>query len=199
MLAETFEERLQWIDPNHYERSSQFVTVRETAKEGEAEIVFRVANDTLRINLSEDNRLNYLKQKKVADAVIFEFISEHAVRIHIIECKSTVKRNEWEHIKEQFTGAVINAVAMLGVLGFQEQDIQETLFYTAYRKEKLSIDNNPNPGQLKHPVGKSSRPSAYEATHEWMNGRISILSLAHARHYKIPLDEKGKPVQPVAI
>ncbi len=32
MLTESFEERLKWIDPNYYERSSDLIVVEETKK-----------------------------------------------------------------------------------------------------------------------------------------------------------------------
>ena len=36
--------------------------------------------------------------------------------VHIWEMKRTVKEKEWEHIKKQFLGAVLNSYALAGVL-----------------------------------------------------------------------------------
>ncbi|MCP4349508.1 MAG: hypothetical protein GY795_28840 [Desulfobacterales bacterium] len=60
MLTETFQERLDWLHPDHYEYSNSRVIVRETLQGGEAEVTCYVSNNALRINLGERNRLHYL-------------------------------------------------------------------------------------------------------------------------------------------
>ncbi len=60
--VETFQERLNWLHPDHYEYSNSRVIIRETLQGGEAEVTCYVSNNALRINLGERNRLHYLKK-----------------------------------------------------------------------------------------------------------------------------------------
>jgi len=178
MLKETFEERLKWLDPNHYEYSNKKVIVRETAEDGKAEVCCNVSNFALKIDLGKKNRVHYLRRQNVADGVIFEFIESEKVIIHIIECKRTIKKEIWKKAKEQFEGALLNSLGLMGILGLS--DIHNVIFYTAYRNDSISSVN------LRNAPGNPS------PVKDWIEDKISVLSLSQAAHRKIELNSEGK-------
>ncbi|MDM8515123.1 hypothetical protein QUF76_02900 [Desulfobacterales bacterium HSG16] len=192
MLSETFEQRLLWIDPNYFERGNESIVIRENTENGVLELGCTVRNDSLKFNLESKNRLSYLKHKKVADAVIFEIVEPDSVRIHIIECKTTVnsgsskKSSSWEHVKLQFCGALQNALGVLGILGLSA--IRDVKFYTAFINDRISPENNPNPVTLRTGFGENSQIPPLD----WMSDKISVLSISSAHHRKIQLNAEGK-------
>lgn len=190
MLTESFEERLKWIDPNHFERHSEQIIVKESKEDGKATIFCKISNNVIKMNFESQKRIKYLKQQKVADTVLFEFVNSTSVKLHIIECKSTVKADDWnDKIKLQFEGGLLNALAFMGILGLS--DIREILFYTFYRKEEISAQNIPNLLTLKALPEKkrSDVEKRLKARREWENDRVSILSIKDAHHRKICLDD----------
>jgi hypothetical protein len=82
--------RLQWLDTNHIQYG-QNVTVVEPSAEGEAEVCITADNALLLVKTTEKNALGYLRQKKVADGTVCEFVSNTSVNLHLIECKRTVE------------------------------------------------------------------------------------------------------------
>jgi hypothetical protein len=190
MLTESFEERLKWIDPNHYERHSEQIIVKEAQEDGKATIFCEVSNDVIKMNFESQKRIKYLKQQKVADTVLFEFIDTKSVKLHIIECKSTVKADDWNNkIKLQFEGGLLNALAFMGILGLS--DIRAIMFYTFYRKEEISTQSIPNPLTLKALPEKKRDDveKRLKAKREWENDYVSILSIKNAHHQKIRLND----------
>jgi hypothetical protein len=179
MLSETFEERLRWIDTNHYKRDSKLIIVEEKKEEGKATIFCEVCNDVIKMKF-EDTGVRYLETRNVADAVLFEFMTYKSVKIHIIECTRTVKMDKWnDKIKPQFEGALLNALAFMGILGLS--DIRDIIFYTAYQKDKLTPDTK-NSASLRTGIQAKSLS-------EWLEGKVSILSIKNAHHKKLQLNE----------
>lgn len=116
---ELLEQRLAWIEPDHFERGSA-VSVIERQKGGEGTATFTSPgnNQLLRFNLSEENRLRLLKQRKVADGVLLELGQDgHPVRLHLVELKGNVTTGKWREVKAQLLGALHNAHALMGLLG----------------------------------------------------------------------------------
>lgn len=179
MLSETLEDRIAWFDSNHYERSNTNFIVNESG----LELDFKVNNDSLKFNLETKSRLRYLIRKNVADIIIIELIDSENIKLHIIECKTSVKIKTWAHIKTQFEGAVLNVLAVLGLLNISESNIQDIQFYTAYKNDNISHDRT-QPIML--------RRENIRQIDEWEKGEFSILSLSKAAHTKIQLDESGK-------
>lgn len=179
MLSETFDERLnQWFDPNYYERSNSKFTVKENG----LELDCNVGNDSLKFCLESKSRLKYLKRKNVADVIILEFVEPEKIRLHIIECKTTVRSDGWIHIKKQFEGALLNILGVLGVLKLSEANIERIIFYTAFKEDKASSK------QVQPVLLRKYKKQIYE----WENDAIAILSLSNATHKKIQLDSSGK-------
>lgn len=183
--------RLQWLDTNHIQYG-QNVTVVEPSAEGEAEVCITADNALLLVKTTEKNALGYLRQKKVADGTVCEFVSDTSVNLHLIECKRTVKAGNWEHVKEQFQGALLNAFAVCGLLNVK--DIREIRLYTAYRNDRLSAENSANPTLMKMQVG-SRQPAMAQ---DWQDGAVRVLNHL-CTHQKILLDTDGKAALSLSV
>ena len=177
-----FCERLSWFDTNHYSYDKK-VKVVENNEDGRAEVDFKSEEILFKISCSEKNRLEYLKQRKVADASIFKFTDEDKVDLHVVECKKTLRDSDWAKAKKQFEGGLINSYGVCGILG---KRINNIFFYTAYREERLSYTNTANPVLLKNTLGNKDLTSAID----WGRGRVSIID-RQFEHRKIKLDESG--------
>jgi len=180
----SFEERLGWIDPNHYEYGNS-VKVIEKESAGNAEIIISSLNKLMRINISHKNKLNYLKKRKVADSVVCKFLGDE-LELHIIECKRTVALSSWSDVKEQFEGALLHSFALCGILG---KNISNVIFYTAFSREKFDYINTADPVFLKNTIGTKEKTSAID----WGSDKINILDRKF-KHTKIQLnnDYKGE-------
>jgi len=108
------EERINWISAE-YRQYDNTVSVEEKVEEGKAKVVFTAETKLLSISVSHRNRLNYLRQQKVADGTICKF-SDNSIELHIVECKKTIKPASWFKAKEQFEGALLNSIALNGLL-----------------------------------------------------------------------------------
>jgi len=111
----SFEDRLNWIYNDKYEFNNE-VKVIETNESGKAEIIFTSVHKLMKICLSEDNRLKYLKRANVADGTICELYNDNNIDLHIIECKRSVNLGKWEKVKLQLEGGVLNSFALSGLL-----------------------------------------------------------------------------------
>lgn len=134
----------------------------------------------------ERKKLQYFKNKHCADYVIFEFVTS-GWRIHIFELKRSVGVDEWKTIKNQFAGALQNALALAGVLGIQT-DISEVALYTVYRNDKLN--DAANPGKLHYQMHMNGSQAKTSDCQDWNEKRI-VLDFTEdisAEHHKIKLD-----------
>lgn len=106
--------------------------------------------------------------------------------MHIIECKRTVKNKEWNHIKEQFKGAFLNALAISGYLGINI-DMNNVKLYTALRNDKLNEYLKSNPIELKSQVGRFSE---FNDMFEWNEGEVILETFNKiiCKHKKIQLN-----------
>ena len=102
--------------------------------EGQADVEVSLSNPCILFRDLENRKLKYFKNNKCADYVLFEYQGQNWI-VHIFELKKTVKTKEWEHIKQQFSGALQNALALAGVLDFLGE------LKLSHRKVKLQIDN----------------------------------------------------------
>lgn len=180
--------RRSWLSPDHT-RSGYSISIVEAKDEGRACVEFFSANDLLFVNTTEGNRLAYLKEQKVADGTICEFIDDTRVRLHLVECKKTVREKSWNTARSQFRGALQNALGVCGVLGVT---IQSVSLYTAYVTDKLDPEQTSNPALLKGRLGESEPP----AFQQWRNGLV-IMEGASFEHNRIQLDPSGNGQYPI--
>ncbi len=133
----------------------------------------------------EKKRLQNLKCKNCADYIIFEE-TEDGITVHILEMKRTVKEKEWEHIKKQFLGAVLNSYALAGVLE-TEIDERRIQFYTCYRRDLINSSVSMRAALANRTIKSGNA--------EWNSGMVKIeekgCSVKEFCHHKIQLDEES--------
>ncbi len=178
MFQAGIQERIQLMEPALVESSDKCLYLTEKG-EGKAELEVRLCNDCILIRNLENNKLEYFKNKKCADYVMFES-KDDIWKVHIFEMKRTVKEETWEkEIKKQFCGAMQNVLAFSGVLGIEIEDI---VLHTVYRNDKINDTANP---VRQHPgIRHKSRSMT-----DWNDEEISLVFLDKKRfkHDKIKL------------
>jgi len=183
MIYFNFEERLNWIYSDYYEFGCE-AKVIEKNEEGKAEIIFSSSDNFLSICLSEENRLKYLKRANVADGTVCKFIDDNTLELHIVECKRTINTKNWEKVKLQFEGGLINSYGLCGIL---DKKVAKIIFYTAYKNNKMDTLNTTNPILLKATLGNNQKSSAMD----WKSKYVRIQN-REFEHIKIELDSNGK-------
>lgn len=155
--------------------------------EGEAKLKINLSSPCILVRDLEKRKLQYFKNKKCADYVIFESNNE-SWRVHIFELKRTVDEKEWsDKIKLQFAGALQNVLALAGVLGIS-LELDNLVLYTAYRNDKI---NNPaNPVSIRCQMYDKEKAVGKGDCQDWNEERVSIelVESIIAEHHKIPLD-----------
>lgn len=186
---EVLEQRLAWIEPDHFERG-RAVSVIERKKGGEGTATFTSPdnNQLLRFNLSEENRLRLLKQRKVADGILLELDQDgQPVRLHLVELKGGVTTGKWSEIKEQLLGALHNAHALTGLLGLPMPEIVEC--HTCYTRDRISPQESAQPALFKPGIGVKLPPRQGQ---DWQQGYCELSpEFPRFRHYKHRRDERG--------
>lgn len=181
MMTESFEERLEWLEPNYYEKKDKDDTfiIKEnvqldTEKSVPAEIHFKVSGKALKF-IPEIKGISFLKAREVGEAIIF-VVNGNEVDIHIIECKTTVGFKTWRTIKNKFKGSWIYSLPFVGIL---ELSIRSINFYTAYyNDDKMKVKPSESP---------LSSIFKIDFISEWKGNKIQIGSKS-VYHQKIHLE-----------
>ena len=111
-------------------------------EQGEADLELHLQNPCILFQGLEKKGLHYFKNPKCADYVLFEK-RENLWCLHIFELKRTVKVKEWETMKDQFMGALQNALALAGFLDIKIA-MDKVYLYSVYRNDKISDAANPS-------------------------------------------------------
>lgn len=143
-LSETFEERLGWID---LQTASQLregapYTLEEAsdpkdkkAKKFKMRLTFLNTAGMDFILVRENNtntRYPLLKCQNRADGTILTRDQAHSCRLHFIELKHTMNEKKWTLAKEQLGGALLESLALLGILGVDPGTLQSVNCYCYY-------------------------------------------------------------------
>jgi hypothetical protein len=185
MLTETLEQRLKWLHKEKYQYSNQEVFIIETKEGGEAKIHCLVNKDTLCFN-GDQIHLTFLKQQKSVDGIVFIFSDKNEVFLHLVECKRTIRSNNWIETKEKFEGSLLMALSLQSLLNLPQ--IKKIYCYTAFREDKLTK----NPSKRTDFVELEANiilNDSYDSNLDWQENEINILSLHKIKHRKIELDK----------
>jgi hypothetical protein len=140
---------------------------------------------------------SFLLEKKSADGALL-LCREGRYEAHVIECKRTVNRAKWKEVSREFLGTLGRLLALAGVLGIE---IDRVTFGTAFRDDKLSPEESPNPtrgrplldalsqeGDAEHAVTDARRQQL-----AWMHDEVRLPGFVHPfPHVKIRLDPQGR-------
>lgn len=183
MFKEVTEQRLKCFIDDLIEITYGDAEIVEENIEGYAKVQLKSDKRLIVFKKMEKNKLQNLKYKNCADFIVFEE-KEKNINVHIFEMKRTVRLKEWDHIKAQFTGALLNAYALAGIL---EEMIEKNniYFYTCFRRDSINS-----------PIGMrtvlSNRKDEMDGA-DWFSNNIILRNLSHEKykHIKIQLGEEN--------
>jgi hypothetical protein len=185
VFSQRTNERLKLFENQLVEVSNTGVEIEEKIESGYAKVKINCDNRIVVFKNMEKKRLQNLKCKNCADYIIFEE-TEDGITVHILEMKRTVKEKEWEHIKKQFLGAVLNSYALAGVLE-TEIDERRIQFYTCYRRDLINSSVSMRAALANRTIKSGNA--------EWNSGMVKIeergCSVKEFCHHKIQLDEES--------
>ena len=190
MFSNDLRERLNLLDENIVKESNEVLHLLETSESGKADLEIVLQNQCIYFWDLENKKMQYFVCKKCADHVVFEKKADAWI-IHIFEMKRTVKKDEWITIKEQFKGALQNSLALVGVLGINDE-VKEIKLYTAFRNDKINNYSNTIQQRIQMHETKEKRE---QYVNDWNDEVISLnfLGVEKFLHIKIPLDiETGR-------
>lgn len=187
MLDDKILERIKYLKKDHVQFSDTMLIIEETKEDGKAKLDISLTHPSVAFKKVDENKLPYISHLKCADNIIFEYNKEKW-ELHIFEFKKTVKLKNWISIKEQFKGAILNALSLAGFLGITF-DLENVKLYTGFRKCKIEKALKTNPVLIKKLVGAPKEDIACD----WDNGQanLKILDKSVFVHKKIQLNEEN--------
>lgn len=196
-----FEDRLKrWLDNKRtlYQAFSEGQTLHicEQEKGGAADVQFKVPERCSAVQWSLKDSMPFLLEAKTADGAIVLCRDNGSYEAWIIECKKTVDQSKWNEIHKQFRGTLGRLLALAGVLGIEFLKVG---FGTAFRDDKLSEDESPNPAQGKWMLGPAedeeqrNQNRAAREQMAWMRDQVRVDGIEEIfEHRKIRLDGQGR-------
>jgi len=181
-----------------YEGPENFL-IEEKQQEGRAELQCAIpAGYTCAVFQlhGKDGLFGFLLETKNADGAVL-FLRPNGEHVAwIVECKKTLDQGKWEIVLKQFKWTLARLRAIAGVLGLE---IAEVALATAFRNDRLSEDESPNPTSGKAPIGPSADSDGFGEMNwarltqlAWMNDEIELEGVPGTfRHTKIRLDPNG--------
>lgn len=141
MFPGELQKRLDLLDSHLIVISDSQIHIDEKREQGRADLTLNLQNPCILFRGLENHKLGYFRNQKCADHVLFEQ-KDNVWILHIFEMKRSVGEKEWKTIKEQFRGAIQNALALAGVLDITV-DLNKVCVYSVYRNDKLNDVSNP--------------------------------------------------------
>jgi len=181
------QKRIDLLRKECIDTSDKQLELTERSEQGTAELQMDLQYPCILFKKLEKHKLQYFKNDKCADYIVFENRGKSWL-LHIFELKRTVTNLKWEdEIKNQFRGAMQNALAIAGFMGIPIV-LSQTRLYTAYRNDKINDAANP----IKLRAGLHERGSEELAAKgsDWNEEkvRIDFLDVGYLRHIRIRLD-----------
>jgi hypothetical protein len=165
------------------------ILVEETQKEGYAHILcrfgqgFRVVQWWL-----QTGDLRPIGSEKNADGAMLVVRPDGVLEAHVMECKQTITPSKWREALEQLEWTVIRLLAIAGAL---HERVGRVVLYTAYRNDKLSLDESADAELFKLPLGEEENSSARRDL-SWMRSEVELPGWASRfEHVKVLKDERG--------
>lgn len=192
LFSQKVQKRIELLQQDYVEISDKQFILTEKNEEGVAELCIETHYPGVLFRNLEKKKLEYFKNNKCADYILFENRGKSWI-LHVFELKRTVTDSKWEEvIKNQFRGAMQNALAIAGFMGISIKPSQIRL-YTAYRIDR--IDNEANPVKLRLSLQEKNLKGKISKTSDWDKEKVQIdyLDCTCLRHTRIALEpESGK-------
>lgn len=196
MFQGELQKRLDLLNDDLVQVSDSQLHLVEKREQGIADLELNLTNPCILFKDLENRKLDYFKNKKCADYVLYEKKNEKWF-LHIFEMKRSVGEKEWKKTKEQFKGAMQNALAIAGFLGI-EMNMEDISVYSVYRNDKLK--DYANPARLHHQMQHQGCRRIPDDCEDWDDQEIKLDFPGKEKfiHKKIPLNiENGTGIYAV--
>ena len=184
--------RIDLLHQDCIDDSDKQLILTEKCKQGAAELQLDLQYRCILFKNLDKHKLGYFKNEKCADYIVFENIDKSWF-LHIFELKRTVTNSKWEEdIKDQFRGAMQNALAIAGFMGISIE-LSKTRLYTAYRYDK--INDVANPVKLRTGLHEKGSERTQTKESDWDDEKVKIdfLETEYLQHIRVQLDiEDGR-------
>lgn len=134
----------KYFDPVHVRLGNgSKVNITETEESGSGTATLSVEGDYVFLKgCAGRHQIIWLNHHKCADGGVITF-SQQDVVIHVVELKSTVRIKEWKKARQQFSGMLLNSLALLGCAGLP--DNIKVKCYLAYRADAMTPARSASP------------------------------------------------------
>ncbi len=182
------------------------IVEREVAGEAEVDCPAPEGCAWIHFRIEGTGLFSFLLEDKNADGSLLLCRQDGGYEAHIIECKRTVDQTNWSKIGKQFLWTLGRLLALAGVLGIA---LEQVTLGTAFRRDRLSEDESPNPTRGRPLLDDAAAPDEEERTLTearrqqlaWMSDEVRLPGFVDPfPHVKIPLDAQGRSTyhRPVA-
>lgn len=151
--------------------------------EGHVCVVFRLHG--------QDSLFGFLRERENADGAFLMVEPSGEISAWIVECKKTLDARKWDKAIKQFTWTLARLSAVAGVIGVE---LGPVVFATAFREDRLSPEESPNPALGKAVLGGRSDSEEEPRRRQlaWVGDRVVLPGLKGSfGHAKIRLDAAG--------
>lgn len=172
------------LDPNWVtSQESGPVEVIERALGGAARVVFPFAHRFLHLkHLDDQPPLKWSKNRRCADAAII--IEEGPeLCLHVVELKSKLTTKTWLTVKQQLSGMIANATAMLAVTGGPQP--KKIICHVSFTEDAVGTAATADPILLKLMVGAAT---PIGKTDDWASAKLELFGFRDIPLRKIPRD-----------
>jgi len=168
--------------------------VVEDKKDGLSRVACYIPEGALSVKLNiRDGLFQFLREAKNADGAFLVRRADGLFEAHVIECKRSVNQSKWEDAIKQVRWTVLCLLSLAGALGIQ---VEAIVLQTAYRFDKLSPDDLPNPNIAKAAIGpldadEEEPTTARRKQLEWERDEVTLDGFdGWFPHVKVKLDER---------
>lgn len=186
MFSNEVQERIDLLESGLVKTSKQEMHLTEKTEEGSADLTLHLNNACILFSDLENKKLGYFRNKKCADYIVYENRASGWI-LHVFELKRSVGQKEWLAMKEQFKGAIQNALAIAGVLGISIE-LAQVRIYSVFRNDKLN--DYANTARLHSKLHETTRGNLPADCEDWdkESAKLDFLDQEWYTHSKVRLD-----------
>jgi hypothetical protein len=194
-LKNTTEGRDRW---RIYEvlTGSQDFSIKETEPSGQADLRCSIPAGYTCVVFhfrGRDGLFQFLQKDNSADGAVLFIRPDGQLSAWIVELKKKISQSKWQEVLEQFRWTLARLLAITGVLGLE---LKSVTFTTAFREDRLSPEESPNPTLGKAPLGIPALGESLDMARRrqlaWVEDRIRLQGFTgEFWHTKVHLDGDG--------
>lgn len=176
--------KIELLDPSWVTSGeSGSVEVIEKVASGAARVTFSSPGPFIHLkHLDDQPPLKWAKNRRCADAAILTQ-NEDDLCLHVVELKSKLTTKSWLIVKQQLSGMIANAIAMLAVSGGPKP--KRIVCHVSFTEDMIGSSSTPDLVLLKVATGNFN---PIGLTEDWTSGVLELFGHQDIPLRKIPRD-----------